>query len=118
MEYLLLCIFTIIHVKIDPFCAHRFDKCEGDFFRDIHHVCEHRHVGVKYIDEGYFGYDECVAFVDRVDVEERDDCIVFIDYVRGEFSIDDFGENCCHGCNGIKLSLLCKTRNLGHSCFA
>ena len=43
-----------------------------------------------------FRYDEDVAFSFGVDIEEGEGFIVFVDFVRGDFAVDDFSEDARH----------------------
>ena len=43
-----------------------------------------------------FGDDEGVAGGLGLDIEEGEGAVVFVDFVTGEFALDDFGENTAH----------------------
>ena len=40
-----------------------------------------------------FGDDEGVALGFRVDIKEGESFVIFVDFVTGDFAVDDFGEN-------------------------
>ena len=59
----------------------------------------------------FFGDDENVAFGLWMDVEEGDGFVVFVDFVGGDFAVNDFGEDATHFWSfALRLNNRCRNK--------
>lgn len=83
----------IVHRNVDTVAARDFTERTRNLLCRLHHAPEDFRVAVEHVHEVRLRYDERVALVYRLNVEEGEGELILVDDVGGDFPCDYFIEN-------------------------